>query len=51
MKKAYLPKAKNGFCFAVVGSIPCFFAMVFTALALAIIGGIAIIKFIRKTKK
>lgn len=51
MKKSYLPKTKNDFCFAVVGSKLCFFAMVFGTIALAIIGGIAIIKSIRKTKK
>ena len=46
MKKAYLPKAKNDFVFAFIGSKK---EILFTSLA--IITGIAIIIFIAKRKK
>jgi hypothetical protein len=46
MKNAYLPKAENGFVFAVLGS-----KAEFVLTSLAIIAGIAIIILIAKRKK
>ena len=51
MKEIYLPKAENSRDFLIIGSESGFWAMVFAAAALAIIGVCAIIFIIKKSRK
>ena len=51
MKERYLPKAENSRDFLIIGSESGFWAMVFAAAALAIIGVCAIMFIIKKSRK
>lgn len=51
MKEFYIPEAENSRDFFIIGSESGFWAMVFAAAALAIIGVCAIMFIIKKSRK